>query len=54
MEYANLIPGALVGGPDVDGNWTDDRMNYMKNEVSIDHNAAMLIGTIQVIVAVDS
>nr|APF29559.1 endo-beta-1,4-glucanase [Mictyris platycheles] len=32
--------GALVGGPGQDGSYTDDRNDYVKNEVACDYNAA--------------
>ncbi|XP_069959461.1 uncharacterized protein [Cherax quadricarinatus] len=32
--------GALVGGPGLDGNYTDDRGDYQHNEVACDYNAA--------------
>nr|AIT11911.1 endo-beta-1,4-glucanase [Parasesarma erythrodactyla] len=32
--------GALVGGPAQDGSYTDDRNDYVKNEVACDYNAA--------------
>ena len=44
-DYSNgnanphTIYGALVGGPDVDGNFSDDRSNYQQNEVAMDYNA---------------
>ncbi|XP_042211150.1 endoglucanase E-4-like [Homarus americanus] len=31
--------GALAGGPDKDGNFVDDREDYVHNEVAIDYNA---------------
>jgi len=31
--------GALVGGPDVDDNYVDDREDYVANEVACDYNA---------------
>ncbi|MTH96069.1 glycoside hydrolase family 9 protein, partial [Roseibium sp. RKSG952] len=36
-EYT--LNGALVGGPDVNGNYTDDRSDFISNEVAIDYNA---------------
>jgi hypothetical protein len=34
----NLI-GALVGGPDAQGNYVDDRTDYVQNEVATDYNS---------------
>lgn len=31
--------GALVGGPDINDQWADDRSDYVTNEVAIDYNA---------------
>lgn len=31
--------GALVGGPDVNGRYYDDRSDYIANEVALDYNA---------------
>ena len=46
-EYApvnnvNVLYGALVGGPESadDNAYTDDRHNYVTNEVALDYNAA--------------
>lgn len=44
-DYSNgnsnphTLYGALVGGPDVNGDWTDSRSNYQQNEVAMDYNA---------------
>lgn len=35
----NVLYGALVGGPDQNDNWSDDRNNYQTNEVACDYNA---------------
>merc|ERR1711962_413796 len=35
-----VLYGGLVGGPDQDGNWEDDRGDYQRNEVACDYNAA--------------
>jgi hypothetical protein len=37
---AHVLTGALVGGPDSNDNYTDDRSNYISNEVATDYNAA--------------
>jgi len=34
-----ILYGALVGGPDINDNWHDDRADYITNEVTIDYNA---------------
>lgn len=34
-----ILHGALVGGPDINDNWADDRSDYVTNEVTIDYNA---------------
>lgn len=34
-----ILYGALVGGPDSTDNYTDDRNNYVTNEVACDYNA---------------
>ncbi|XP_037042777.1 endoglucanase E-4-like [Bradysia coprophila] len=34
------LHGALVGGPDINDNWADNRDDYVTNEVAIDYNAA--------------
>ncbi len=33
------LTGALVGGPDQNGNYTDSRTDYVQNEVATDYNA---------------
>jgi len=35
-----VLYGALVGGPDAQDNYVDDRNDYVKNEVATDYNAA--------------
>jgi len=35
----HVLTGALVGGPDENDNYVDDRTNYVQNEVSTDYNA---------------
>ncbi|XP_025084443.1 LOW QUALITY PROTEIN: uncharacterized protein LOC112558290 [Pomacea canaliculata] len=35
----HLLLGALVGGPDVNDSYVDNREDYVKNEVAIDYNA---------------
>ena len=35
----HVLYGALVGGPNEDGSYEDDRQNYINNEVATDYNA---------------
>jgi endoglucanase len=35
----NLLIGALVGGPDQQENWEDDRTDWVRNEVGVGYNA---------------
>ncbi len=35
----HILYGALVGGPNQDGTYEDDRSNYINNEVATDYNA---------------
>ena len=35
-----ILYGAMVGGPDINGRYTDKRNDYVNNEVAIDYNAA--------------
>lgn len=41
-EHANLLVGALVGGPDKSGNYYDVTDEYRYTEVSVDYNAAFV------------
>ena len=34
-----VLTGALVGGPDENDSYVDDRSDYVKNEVATDYNA---------------
>ena len=34
-----VLNGALVGGPDHNDNYNDDRGNFVSNEVATDYNA---------------
>jgi hypothetical protein len=34
-----VLTGALVGGPDENDNYVDDRSDYVHNEVATDYNA---------------
>lgn len=46
----HILYGALVGGPNEDGTYEDDRQNYINNEVTTDYNAgitAMLCRMVQ-------
>lgn len=40
VETRNLLMGALVGGPDEQDNWSDDRTDWVRNEVGVGYNAA--------------
>ncbi|MEL6928227.1 MAG: glycoside hydrolase family 9 protein [Cyanobacteria bacterium J06600_6] len=40
VETRNLLMGALVGGPDLQDNWLDDRNDWVRNEVGVGYNAA--------------
>ena len=49
-EYAHVLYGALEGGPNHDGSFTDDVGSYQNTEVAIDYNAgftAALCGMIK-------
>ena len=35
----NVLYGAVVGGPDANDNYSDDRESYASNEVGCDYNA---------------
>lgn len=39
VENRHILYGALVGGPNQDGTYEDDRNNYINNEVACDYNA---------------
>ncbi len=39
IDNRNLLIGALVGGPDEQENWEDDRTDWIRNEVGIGYNA---------------
>ena len=39
-QSRNLIIGALVGGPDENDHWSDDRNDWVTNEVAIGYNAS--------------
>ncbi|WP_319418747.1 glycoside hydrolase family 9 protein [Pleurocapsa sp. FMAR1] len=38
-ETRNLLIGALVGGPDEQEHWADDRNDWVRNEVGVSYNA---------------
>lgn len=40
--HANVLIGALVGGPDKSGNYIDDTEKYTYTEVALDYNAAFV------------
>lgn len=39
-QSRHVLYGALVGGPDANDSYVDDRQNYVANEVALDYNAA--------------
>lgn len=39
----HILYGALVGGPNEDGSYEDDRQNYINNEVACDYNAGFTV-----------
>ncbi len=41
QQTRNLLIGALVGGPDGDENWEDDRNDWVRNEVGVSYNAGL-------------
>lgn len=38
-DNAHVLYGALVGGPDAEDNYVDDRKDYVMAEVTCDYNA---------------
>lgn len=41
-KFANVLVGALVGGPDKSGNYKDEVDEYRYTEVGVDYNAALV------------
>ncbi len=41
-ETRNMLMGALVGGPDRQDNWSDDRTDWIRNEVGVGYNAGFV------------
>ena len=41
QQTRNLLIGALVGGPDGEENWEDDRNDWVRNEVGVSYNAGL-------------
>ena len=41
QQTRNLLMGALVGGPDGEENWQDDRNDWVLNEVGVTYNAGL-------------
>ena len=39
VKSRHVLYGALVGGPDASGAYTDDRLDAVRNEVAVDYNA---------------
>jgi hypothetical protein len=40
-QNVHTLYGGMVGGPDINDNYLDDRSDYYKNEVATDYNAAL-------------
>ncbi len=40
-EYRHIAYGAMVGGPDADDTFVDNRADYRSNEVALDYNACL-------------
>lgn len=38
-----ILYGALVGGPDKNDHYKDDRKEYVQSEVALDHNAGFQV-----------
>lgn len=47
-QNANLLIGAVLGGPNYRDDWVDDRMDVPHNNVALDYNAALFLAAIQV------
>lgn len=45
-KFANVLPGGLVGGPDLNDAWKDDHTNYVQSEVALDYNAGLVSGAL--------
>ncbi len=41
-QNRNLLIGALVGGPDDQDRWEDDRNDYVRNEVALNYNSGLV------------
>lgn len=41
QQTRNILMGALVGGPDQQDNWEDDRADWIRNEVGVGYNATL-------------
>ena len=41
QQTRNLLIGALVGGPDGEEKWEDDRNDWVRNEVAVGYNAGL-------------
>ena len=41
VETSNELVGALVGGPDGQDKWQDERNDWIKNEVGVSYNAGL-------------
>lgn len=45
VTFANTLPGALVGGPNLYDEFNDNHLEEIQSRVSVDSNAALLGGT---------
>lgn len=45
LKFANTLPGALVGGPNLYDEFEDNHLQEIQSRVSVDSNAALLGGT---------
>jgi hypothetical protein len=44
LTFPNVLPGALVGGPNFFDEFKDNHLDYVKSEVAVDYNAALIAG----------
>ena len=44
-QQRHILYGAVVGGPDADTNYTEDRGDYIMNEVAVDYNSGFTSAT---------
>jgi hypothetical protein len=46
QPFPNVLPGALVGGPNLYDEWKDSHLDFVASEVALDYNAALLSGAL--------